>query len=156
MEDALVLARTSSSVTVIHRRDSFRASKVLADRVLSHPKISVVWNSVVEEFVGSAEQLTHVVVKNSADGSSSNIPCVAGFVAIGHIPNTDFVGQLVGRDSQGYITLAEPHSTKTSVPGLFACGDAADKVYRQAITSAGSGAMAALDAERWISEHKSK
>lgn len=156
MEDALVLARTSSSVTVIHRRDSFRASKVLADRVLSHPKISVVWNSVVEEFVGNAEQLTHVVIKSSADGTSSNIPCVAGFVAIGHIPNTDFVGQLVDRDAQGYVTLAEPHSTKTAVPGLFACGDAADKVYRQAITSAGSGAMAALDAERWLSENKPK
>eukprot|EP01043_Picozoa_sp_COSAG02_P055415 COSAG02_NODE_6419_length_3585_cov_14.067986_2_plen_224_part_00 len=156
MEDALVLARTSSSVTVIHRRDSFRASKVLADRVLTHPKINVVWNSVVEEFVGSTEQLTHVVVKNSGDSSSSNIPCVAGFVAIGHIPNTDFVGLLVERDNQGYVALAEAQSTKTSVPGLFACGDAADKVYRQAITSAGSGAMAALDAERWLSEHKPK
>merc|ERR1712224_803938 len=104
----------------------------------------------------NAEQLTHVVIKSSADGTSSNIPCVAGFVAIGHIPNTDFVGQLVDRDAQGYVTLAEPHSTKTAVPGLFACGDAADKVYRQAITSAGSGAMAALDAERWLSENKPK
>jgi thioredoxin reductase (NADPH) len=156
MEDALVLARTSSSVTIVHRRESFRASKVLADRVLSHPKISVVWNSVVEEFVGSSEQLTHVVVKSTADGSTSDIPCVAGFVAIGHIPNTDFVSQLVERDPQGYVKLAEAHSTKTAVAGLFACGDAADKVYRQAITSAGSGAMAALDAERWLSEHKSK
>ena len=153
MEDALVLARTSTAVTIIHRRDSFRASKVLADRAQAHPKIKVVWNAVVEEFVGSAEQLSHVVVKSTVDGSVSQVPAGAAFVAIGHIPNTHFVQDLVERDDQGYISRAEAHSSKTAVPGLFAAGDAADKVYRQAVTSAGSGAMAALDAERWLSEH---
>lgn len=231
MEDALVLARTSASVKVIHRRDSFRASKVLAERVLSHPRIEVVWDSVVEAFegkrvrvlsnglaveigedgkvveenvaklrvkeirerldaagintagvkekdelikvlksaiaegmsqgsddegaqTGGAEErnaLTRIKVKNVKTGAVDAIACQAAFVAIGHIPNTDLVKGQVDLDSNGYIVV-KPGTTRTSIEGFFASGDVADHVYRQAITSAGTGAMAALDAERWLSE----
>jgi len=154
MEDALVLARTSSSVVLIHRRDSFRASKVLADAVLSNSKITVIWNSTVKEFLGSGEggQLETVVVQSTTDPSNeTNVTAEAAFVAIGHIPNTQlFKGQLEMTDNNYLITKGR--STHCSVPGVFAAGDVADWVYRQAVTSAGSGSSAALDAERWLSE----
>jgi thioredoxin reductase len=178
MEDALVLARTSSKVTIIHRRDAFRASHVLQTRVLQEPKIKVLWNTTVEAFVGkvmkTAEQqsegeageaipdsevavaaeeamtLTHVQLKNK-DGSLSELECAAAFVAIGHDPNTKLLKSQIEMDDHGYL-FTKPGSTATSVDGVFAAGDVADKVYRQAITSAGTGAMAALDAERWLSE----
>ncbi|EKX43982.1 hypothetical protein GUITHDRAFT_72625 [Guillardia theta CCMP2712] len=169
MEDALVLARTSKTVTVIHRRDKFRASKVLAERVLSHEKIKVVWDTEVIEFIGKrvrksilskvkkweveASRLTseQIKMKNKKTGEESLFPCTAAFVAIGHDPNTKFVQGQVDMDSNGYIKVVAG-STRTSVEGLFAAGDVADHVYRQAVTSAGTGAMAALDAERWLSE----
>eukprot|EP00658_Telonema_sp_P-2_P022858 TRINITY_DN19153_c0_g1_i1.p1 TRINITY_DN19153_c0_g1~~TRINITY_DN19153_c0_g1_i1.p1 ORF type:complete len:611 (+),score=149.38 TRINITY_DN19153_c0_g1_i1:130-1962(+) len=155
MEDALVLARTSASVTVVHRRDEFRASHALSSRVLSHPKITVRWDSVVEEFQGVEEDgkqgLTHVLIKNTKTGQTEQLAAGAAFVAIGHIPNTGMFKQGLEMDAQGYLVV-DPHSTRTSVDGVFAAGDASDKIYRQAITSAGSGAMAALDAERWLSE----
>ena len=157
MEDALVLARTSSKVTVIHRRGTFRASHVLADRVLKHGTINVLWNTTVEEFEGKVSDhgkkvLTHVLVKNTGTGVSYHIQCAGAFVAIGHDPNTKILkDQGVEMDANGYIKTFDG-STKTSVPGLFAAGDVADRVYRQAITSAGSGAMGALDAERYLSE----
>ena len=157
MEDALVLARTSSRVTVIHRRGNFRASHVLAQRVLQHGTIDVMWNSTVEEFRGKVsdqgeKMLTHVHVKNSVTGVIHEIECTGAFVAIGHDPNTKILeGQGVEMDANGYIKTLDG-STKTSVPGFFAAGDVADRVYRQAITSAGSGAMGALDAERYLSE----
>ena len=153
MEDALVLARTSSKVTVLHRRDSFRASKIMAQRVLDHPKVEVKWNTNVVEFKGKEEEgkamLTHAAIKTN--GVDAKVDCDAAFVAIGHSPNTKmFKGQL-DMDKTGYI-LTKGMSSKTSVEGVFGAGDVADHVYRQAITSAGTGAMAALDAERWLSE----
>jgi len=156
MEDALVLARTSSKVTVVHRRDSFRASKILAERVLNHPLIEVRWNSTLLEFHGetedSKEKLTHVTLKNTKSGEEEKIEVGAAFVAIGHDPNTKLFKGLLKMDKEGYLEV-EGRSSKTSVDGVFAAGDVADKVYRQAVTSAGTGAMAALDSERWLSEH---
>ena len=158
MEDALVLARTSSSVTVIHRRDKFRASRVLQQRVLQHSKITVRWNSQVKEFTAAETAMDdgsypvgHVVVTDTVSGEESSIDCDAAFVAIGHSPNTDFVKGALEMDENNYIKVT-PGSSHTSVEGVFAAGDVHDHVYRQAITSAGSGAMAALDAERWLSE----
>jgi thioredoxin reductase (NADPH) len=169
MEDALVLARTSNKVTVIHRRDFFRASKVLADRVKDHPKIEIQWNSVVEKIEGkiiegegeeddvdldnAPKVVTGVVLKDVNTQETRTLPCNAVFIAIGHIPNTGFLEGVVEFDPEhlGYVK-AFAGSTKTSVPGIFAAGDVSDAVYRQAITSAGSGAAAALDAERWLSE----
>lgn len=167
MEDALVLARTSSKVTVVHRRDSFRASHVLGQRVLQNDKIEVRWNATVTKFEGeevtvptgddddATAETQSVLTKvhlTSADGQGTDtIACAAAFVAIGHSPNTAFLRQVVDMDAHGYIQTRE-RSTYTSVDGVFAAGDVADKVYRQAVTSAGSGAMAALDAERWLSE----
>jgi len=154
MEDALVLARTSSSVVLIHRKDSFRASAVLAKAVMSHPKIQIMWNTTVKEFKGTAEGvLTTVVAQSTEDPVNiTEIAADAAFVAIGHIPNTGlFAGQLEMTDS-GYL-VTKPGSTHCSVDGVFAAGDVADWTYRQAVTSAGSGSQAALDAERWLSEH---
>lgn len=158
MEDALVLARTSSSVTVIHRRDKFRASRVLAQRVLSNSKITVRWNSAVKEFTAGDGAMDdgsfpvgHVVVTDTVTGELSTIDCDAAFVAIGHSPNTEFLKGHVEMDANNYLKVT-PGSSHTSVEGVFAAGDVHDHVYRQAITSAGSGAMAALDAERWLSE----
>jgi len=156
MEDALVLARTSSKVTVVHRRDSFRASHVLAERVLKHPLIEVKWNCSVSEFLGEDDsegrkKLTHVSLKNM-DGSTEKVEVGAAFVAIGHDPNTKLFKDALKMDDAGYLQV-EGRTSKTSVDGVFAAGDVADKVYRQAVTSAGTGAMAALDAERWLSEH---
>ena len=158
MEDALVLARTSSRVTVIHRRNQFRASHVLAQRVLQHGTIDVMWNSTVEQFEGKKNDqgenlLTHVHLKNTQTGDVKRIECNGAFVAIGHDPNTKILKNTgVDMDANGYLKTFDG-TTRTSIDGLFAAGDVADKVYRQAITSAGSGAMSALDAERWLSEN---
>jgi len=160
MEDALVLARTSKTVTIIHRRDTFRASKVLAQRVIEHPSIKIKWNTTVEEVLGEAsandpskQLVTGAILKDVTTGKSITQPCEAVFVAIGHTPTTKFVEGVVEFDMKhsGYIQTFEG-STRTSVPGIFAAGDVADSIYRQAITSAGSGAAAALDAERYLSE----
>jgi len=155
MEDALVLARTSSKVTVIHRRDSFRASKILAERVMKHPLIEVRWNATVSEFSGEKEddkdKLTHVTVRDVNTGAEEKMEVGAAFVAIGHEPNTKLFKGLLNMDEQGYLEV-DGRSSRTSISGVFAAGDVADKVYRQAVTSAGTGAMAALDAERWLSE----
>jgi len=154
MEDALVLARICSKVTVVHRRDSFRASHILAQRVIAHPKINIMWNTTVESIAGSTTEAdgTRVTgIRVKTNGESSELPVDAIFVAIGHIPNTDiFKGQL-DMDANGYLNTVGK-STYTSQEGVFASGDVADHVYRQAITSGGTGAMAALDAERWLSE----
>lgn len=170
MEDALVLARTSKSVIVVHRRDKFRASKVLADRVLQHPSITVQWNKVVKEIVGKQVEQEHdesqqdldemqrvvsgVVLEDVKTKKQRRLTVDAVFVAIGHTPSTSFLNGVVDFDPEhpGYV-LTKAHSTHTSVPGIFAAGDVFDSIYRQAVTSAGSGAAAALDAERYLSEH---
>jgi thioredoxin reductase (NADPH) len=149
MEEALFLARMASKVTVVHRRDSFRASNIMAQRVLEHPKIAVRWNAGVEEVVGDGA-VEGVRVRDTVTGETEVIPAAAMFVAIGHTPNTSlFTGQLA-TDEAGYIVT---DGTRTSVDGVFACGDVQDTVYRQAITAAGSGCQAAIDAERWLEAH---
>lgn len=162
MEEALLLARTSSHVTLVHRRDKLRASRILADRVLAHPKIEVRLQCGVVRFEGdSSGRLTHAWlaiadaegIVDTADASSTRLPVSAAFVAIGHRPNTAMLDGVVALRSDGYIDMQwSERSSRTSHPGIFAAGDVADPIYRQAITSAGSGAMAALDAERWLSE----
>jgi len=161
MEEALMLSRICSEVTLIHRRDQFRASLVLQDRVRRNAKISVWWNSAVARFAGRSfevdgemrKALSHLEVRSTTDPTEDlkTLRVDAAFVAIGHTPNTEFALGM-DMDDQGYLTT-EGKSTRTSVAGVFAAGDVADHVYRQAVTSAGSGAMAALDAERYLSEN---
>jgi thioredoxin reductase (NADPH) len=148
MEEATFLTKFASKVTIVHRRDEFRASKIMANRAMSHPKIEVRWNTVVDEILGddevTAARLRDVVTGEVTDYSTDGV-----FVAIGHKPTTDlFVGQ-VALDEDGYVVLPGP-GTQTSVEGVFAAGDVADKVYRQAVTAAGTGCAAAIDAERWL------
>ncbi len=148
MEDALLLTRFASRVTIIHRRDKFRASPVMIERVLKHPKIQVLWNSVVVEVHGvERREVTGVKVRQVQTGAISDLPLAGVFVAIGHTPNSKlFAGQLALND-QGYILT---NNTRTSVAGIFAAGDVQDQVYRQAVTAAGSGCIAALEAERYL------
>jgi thioredoxin reductase (NADPH) len=149
MEEATFLTRFASKVTVIHRRETLRASKIMQDKAFANPKIEFVWNSVVEEVIDNGKGLVSgLVLRNTATGARSELHVDALFVAIGHTPNTGlFVGQL-DMDSNGYLKTRE--GTKTSMPGVFACGDVQDHVYRQAITAAGSGCMAAMDAEKYL------
>ena len=154
MEDALVLARTSASVTIVHRRDAFRASHILARRVLDHGSIRVRWSTTVDSFGGEAGRgLTHVMLRRDGATQAERVDVGAAFVAIGHEPNTDLFRGQIDTTPGGYLDMSQSgRSARTSKPGVFACGDVADPTYRQAITSAASGAMAALDAERWLSE----
>jgi thioredoxin reductase (NADPH) len=149
-EEATFLTRFASKVYLIHRRESLRASKIMADRALANPKIETVWNSAIEEYITDAEgEMTAVKVKNLVTGTSSQLDLKCVFVAIGHSPNTKpFAGKL-DMDSDGYLLQRE--GTKTNLPGVFAAGDVADRTYRQAITAAGQGCAAALDAERFLS-----
>lgn len=148
LEEATFLTRFGRSVTLVHRRDSLRASKAMQDRARANPKIRFVWDTVVEDILGT-EKVTGARLKNVKTGEVSTLDCAAVFVAIGHQPNTSlFEGQLALNPS-GYI-VTQPGSTKTEVLGLFACGDVQDWTYRQAVTAAGSGCMAAIDAERWL------
>ncbi len=153
MEEATYLAGLCKSVTLVHRRDEFRASQVMQDRTLANPKIKVLYSHVVEDVLDPAQdKVTGVRVKSVKTGDSTVVDAAAMFVAIGHTPLTDlFKGQLETHDN-GYLKV-EPGTTRTSVPGVFASGDVADWVYRQAVTAAGTGCMAALDAERWLGEH---
>ncbi len=148
-EEASYLTRFASQVYLIHRRDSLRASRIMAERTLANPKITPVWNSVVDEVLDVTEnRVTGVRLKNIVTGENSTLGCAGVFVAIGHTPNTQiFQGQLT-MDEAGYLTLAE--GSRTNIPGVFAAGDCADSVYRQAITAAGMGCAAAIDAERWL------
>lgn len=148
MEEALFLTRYASKVSVVHRRDRLRASKIMQDRALANPKIEFVWNSEVDEVLGD-EFVTGLRVRDVGTGEKRDLPLEAVFVAIGHEPNTQvFRGQLA-LDPVGYVKV-EPGSSRTSVEGVFACGDATDPHYRQAVTAAGTGCMAAIDAERWL------
>lgn len=151
MEEAMFLTKFASRVTIIHRRDEFRASAIMARRALVHPKIEVIWDTVVEEMLGD-DELTGVSIRNVETGETSELVTDGLFVAIGHSPNTDiFQGQLE-MDDVGYLTLRGDGSTATSVDGVFAAGDVADSTYRQAITAAGTGCQAAIDAERWLDQ----
>jgi len=150
MEEALFLAKFASRVHVVHRRDKFRASPIMAGRVLSHPKITAEWNSVVDEIVGNdSDGVTGAVLRDVTNGATRDVACSGYFAAIGHKPNTDIFAGVLDLDETGYI-IARPDSTYTKIPGVFACGDVKDRVYRQAITAAGSGCMAAIDATRWL------
>lgn len=153
MEEALFLTRFATKVYVIHRRDQFRASRILQQRVLKHPKITVLWNRQVADVLGD-EKVDGVRLENTEDGSFSTLPLGGVFIAIGHRPNVDLVRDVLELDEHGFLKTL-PDSTRTSLPGVFAGGDVQDPVYRQAITAAGTGAMAALDAERWLAEQES-
>jgi thioredoxin reductase (NADPH) len=147
MEEALFLTKFASNVTIVHRRDEFRASKIMAQRALDHPKIDVIWNSVVTEITGE-DEVEGVRLRNVVTDEVTDRPTSGVFVAIGHTPNTSlFEGQITLND-KGYIEVGD--GTYTSVTGVFAAGDVADYTYRQAITAAGTGCMAAIDAERWL------
>ncbi len=151
VEEALFLTNFASKVTLVHRRDSLRAEKILQDRLFKHPKIAVLWDTVLEDVRGQDDPLkvTHARLKNLKTGGSSERAVDGIFIAIGHSPATELVAGQVEMKPSGYLKTA-PHSTATSVPGLFAAGDVADDVYRQAVTAAGFGCMAALEAERFL------
>lgn len=149
MEEAQFLTRFASKVYVIHRRDSFRASKIMVDRVLANPKIQVLWNATVEEVLGDGKSMTGAKIKNLVKGETSTLPITGLFLAIGHKPNTDLFKGVLDMNETGYL-VTQPNTTYTNIPGVFAAGDVQDHVYRQAITAAGTGCMAAIDAERWL------
>ena len=154
VEEATYLTNFASKVYLVHRRDELRASKIMQKRALDNPKIEMTWNTVVEECKGSDKDgLTAVVHKNVNDGKRRELPTAGMFAAIGHTPNTAFLNGKLATNDKGYLKLTTPFRTYTSVAGVFAAGDVADDYYRQAITSAGSGCMAALDAERYLAEH---
>ena len=151
MEEAIFLTKFASSVSIVHRRDEFRASKIMQERALNNPKIDVIWNSTIESMVGDPQNggLTGVVLKDTLSGETSELECDGVFIAIGHTPNSDLFRGKLDLDEKGYI-LTGADNTHTSVDGVFASGDIQDTVYRQAVTAAGSGCMAALDAEHFL------
>jgi len=150
VEEATFLTRFASKVYLVHRRDELRASKIMRDRAFNNPKIEILWNNEVVEVHGE-EKLSGVILENTVTKERASLPVTGLFIAIGHQPNTSlFAGQL-DLKSNGYL-VTKPNSSETQVPGVFACGDVQDDYYRQAITAAGSGCMAAIDAERWLEE----
>jgi thioredoxin reductase (NADPH) len=150
MEEALFLTRFATKVTVIHRRDELRASKIMQERALGNEKIEFAWNAEVDEVIGD-EFVTAVRIRDTQNGAIREIPIEALFIAIGHQPNTELLKGQIELDPTGYIKV-EPGGSRTSAEGVFACGDAMDPTYRQAVTAAGTGCMAAIDAERWMAE----
>jgi thioredoxin reductase (NADPH) len=150
-EEGTYLTKFASTVHLVHRRDTLRASPIMAQRLLNNPKVNPVWDSVVQEVLGDAERgMTGVRVRNVKTGAERELQAAGMFVAIGHTPNTRFLGDQVKLDPKGFIVLADSFRTTTSVEGVFAAGDVADPIYRQAVTAAGMGCKAALDAERWL------
>jgi len=154
MEEAIFLTRFCPKVYLIHRRDKFRSSRIMADRALANPAIKVLYNSIPEEILGDLSRpgglkVTGIRLKNAETGESTLLPIEGVFLAIGHIPNTDFLRGVAELDENGYA-VTKSHSTATNVPGLFVSGDAQDHVFRQAITAAGTGCMAAIEAERYL------
>ncbi|MFA5833641.1 MAG: thioredoxin-disulfide reductase [Bacteroidota bacterium] len=157
MEEASFLTKFASKLTLVHRREEFRASKVMQDRVLNNPKVSVEWNSVVEEVLGTVEnekkKMTGLKLKNIKTGTVKEVKADGLFLAIGHKPNTEIFHGILDMHENGYLKV-QAGSTKTNIEGVFAAGDVADHYYRQAVTAAGSGCMAAIDAERWLAEQE--
>jgi len=154
LEEATFLTRFADSVTLVHRRDTLRASKIMQDRAMANPKIKFVWDSQVVAMEGDNGKLTGVRVKNVHTGDEKVLPVSGAFIAIGHSPRSElFAGQLP-TDPDGYLLVEQP-TTRTAIEGVFACGDVVDRTYRQAVTAAGTGCAAAIDAERWLAEHES-
>ena len=155
VEEALYLTNHAENVKLIHRRDTLRAEKLLQERLFSHPKIEIIWNTVVDEIMGNTEgpmpEVTGISLKNIKTNEITQHNLQGVFVAIGHTPNTEIFGDQLDKDAEGYI-ITKPDSTATSIPGVFAAGDVQDNVYRQAITAAGTGCMAALEVEKFIAE----
>ncbi|AHI04774.1 thioredoxin reductase [Bdellovibrio bacteriovorus W] len=149
MEEAQFLTRFASKVYLVHRRDDFRASKIMVDRALKNPKIEVLWSTEVTEVLGDGKGMTGARIKSTKDGSERELAVTGLFLAIGHKPNTDLFKGILNMDETGYL-ITEPNSTYTNIAGVFAAGDVQDHVYRQAITAAGTGCMAAIDCERWL------
>ncbi len=151
VEEALFLTNFANRVTVVHRRDGFRAERILQERLFKHPKVKVIWDSAIDEILGAKDpsKVTGVRLKNVKTGALTEIAADGVFIAIGHAPSTELVAGQIRMKPSGYVEVA-PHSTATSVPGLFAAGDVADETYRQAVTAAGLGCMAALEAERFL------
>jgi thioredoxin reductase (NADPH) len=152
MEEAIFLTKFASKVSVIHRRDELRASKIMQERALKNDKIEFVWNSVVDEVRGADGQVSSVVLRDTITDETRDFPAEGLFLAIGHIPNTWLFEGKLDLDDEGYLLVDQP-STQTNVPGVFACGDVMDSIYRQAVTAAGTGCRAAIDAERFLAEH---
>jgi thioredoxin reductase (NADPH) len=156
MEEALYLANIVRSVTVVHRRDELRASKIMQQRALNHPKIRFLWNKVVVEMLGAEnKRLRGVKLQDTRTGEVSEMPIGGVFVAIGHVPSTQLFKGVIDMHDNGYIRTV-PGTTQTNIPGVFACGDVQDHVYRQAVTAAGTGCMAAIEAERWLSAQEAR
>ena len=154
LEEATFLTRFADSVTLVHRRDTLRASKIMQDRAMANPKIKFLWDSQVVSMEGDNGKLTGVRVKNVRTGDEKVVPVSGAFIAIGHSPRSElFAGQLA-TDPDGYLLVEQP-TTRTAIEGVFACGDVVDRTYRQAVTAAGTGCSAAIDAERWLAEHES-
>lgn len=148
VEEALYLSKIAKSVTLIHRRDSFKSEKTLQNKLFSNPKITVLWNTILNEVIGE-QVVSGAVLENILDGSTTQLSIDGIFIAIGHSPNSGFVKNLINTDNDGYITTISG-TTKTNIPGIFAAGDVQDKIYRQAVTAAGTGCMAALEAEKFV------
>ena len=152
MEEATFLTRFARSVTIVHRRDTLRASKIMQDRAISNPKIKFVWDSEVAEVLGE-DRVTGLRLRNLKTGEESTLEVTGMFVAIGHDPRSELVAGQLATDADGYIQVEHP-STRTAIDGVFAAGDVVDRIYRQAVTAAGTGCAAALDAERWLADHE--
>ena len=148
VEEAVFLTKFASKVTMIHRRDTLRASKIMQERAFNNPKIEIMWNTVIDDLVGESK-LEGAIVHDVVTGKESTLPVTGLFVAIGHRPNTDLFKGILDMEDSGYL-ITRPGSSYTNIPGVFACGDVQDHTYRQAITAAGSGCMAAIDCERWL------
>jgi thioredoxin reductase (NADPH) len=154
VEEALFLTNFAAQVTIVHRRDHFRAERILQERLFNHPKIKVIWDSAIDEICGTQgpAKVTHVRLKNVRTGGTTVVPADGVFIAIGHAPATDLIKGQIKLKPSGYVDVA-PNSTATSMPGVFAAGDVADETWRQAVTAAGMGCMAALEAERYLAAH---
>jgi len=149
-EEAIFLTKFASKVTIVHRRDEFRASKIMQERVFKNKNIEIMWNSAVDDIIGSKDTgVTGAVIKDTVSNDTREVICDGIFMAIGHVPNTVVFSDQLKLDDKGYI-ITEPGTTNTNIPGVFACGDVQDQIYRQAVTAAGTGCMSAIDAERWL------